>query len=201
MCARACAFGCTESLCYAENDRWGADGRRAPQDRTAAAAAPRSARQRCQRNGLQRNYLAKRAAAVVELDCLRQALEEQQEEREREADAEAARTQKRARIARWGAEAGEAEEGGEAEEPPAPELPLNAAADKALRTARTELLANGDLQHLATALRWYYYPGDGRASGNGPLPHKVDVVRSGCVAAQLAHHPEDLDRRACPAML
>jgi hypothetical protein len=146
---------------------------------------------------LQRNFLAKRAAAVIDLDCLRRVLEEQQDEREREADAEASRRQKRARIERWGADAGEAEEEGGAEAPPPPELPLNAATDKALRTARAELLANCDLQHLLPALQWYWYPGDERRAGDGPLPSKVDIVRSGSIAGQLAHHPEDLDRRAC----
>lgn len=37
---------------------------------TAAAAAPRSARQRCQRNNLRSNFLAKRPYAIVELGCL-----------------------------------------------------------------------------------------------------------------------------------
>lgn len=45
---------------------------------------------------------------------------------------------------------------------------------------------------MPTALRWYFYPGDERRAGDGPLPHKVDLVRSGCIAGQLAHHPEDL---------
>ena len=64
----------------------------------------------------------------------------------------------------------------------------------------TELVASSDLQHLETALRalvLYYHLGE-RAPGQGPLPEKVDIVRSGCIAAQLAHHPEDLDRRAGP---
>lgn len=176
------------------------DALRVRQDRTAAAAAPRSARQRCQRNNLRSNFLAKRPYAIVELGCLQTLLDEQEEERERAADAEAARRQRLARIDRWGAEAGEAGEEDEAEQPRAPQLAMNDAADRALRTARAELLANSDLQHLPTALRWYFYPGDERRAGDGPLPHKVDLVRSGCIAGQLAHHPEDLDRRACPCI-
>jgi hypothetical protein len=141
--------------------------------------------------------LAKRPAATVQLDSLRRVLEEREDEEQRQADAEAAQRQKRARVARWGEAAGEEEEQQQGAGPQLPELAMNCPADRALHTARAELVANSDLQHLELALRWYYHPG-ARAPGQGPLPEKVHIVRSGCIAAQLAHHPEDLDRRAGP---
>jgi hypothetical protein len=166
------------------------------QGRDVAAAEPRSARQRCERGGGAHNYLAKRPAAVVRLDHLRDLLQEREEEEQRQADAEAARQQKRRRIARWGEAAGEEEDQADAGLQ-LPVLAMNCPTERAIHTARAELVANSDLQHLELALRWYYYPGE-RAPGPGPLPEKIDIVRSGCIAAQLAHHPEDLDRRAGP---
>lgn len=169
-----------------------------------AAAAPRSARQRCERANRSRNYLAQRHTAIVELGVLQCILREREEEREREADAAALREQKRRRRANWTAEELAAEPDSDKEEGAAalaPELPLNSAADKAVRTAREQLLANSDLAHVLEALQWYYHDDGGSATPDGPLPEKIYIVNSGCIAAQMAHHPEDLDRRVRPTAL
>jgi hypothetical protein len=135
---------------------------------------------------------------------LQNALRAAAEERERAAEEEHVRRramEATRRRAYWGPDAEQPSEAGAAavvEDAPL-RLALNGPADRAGRDVRQALLANPDLSYLPEALQWYYHPpasGSSSRPGAGPLPDKLYVVHSGCVAAQLMHHPADLDRRA-----
>lgn len=127
--------------------------------------------------------------------------EEEREEQERVADVAARRAQAARRARYWGADNVGGEGNGEVERAPGSESPRppwlgDTSLEKAKRDVRTAIASNRDVGQLTEALQHYYYAVDGKLSERGILPEKVDIVHSGCIAAQLMHHPTDLDRRA-----
>ena len=175
------------------------------QDQPDPNKRARSTKQRCKAADGEENFLAARAKITLDMQCLQTELHAQAEAAEEAADIAALAEQAERRRARGGfsprSNHGLAPVG--LAGPPAAAvrgLPdLDGAAQRAVMVARAALLANGDLRHLPQALRMYYYPeAEGPQQRLGSLPEKVSIVQSGCIAAQLMHHPQDIDRSTRP---
>lgn len=174
---------------------------------------PRSAKQHCVLSKGEENFLSRRAKLIICPSQLENILEEESDERQRrfDAEADALAAARRAEFSRgWdapgrgrGGGAGARDEASDDDDDrPLPPPPLGDGADKARRELMAARLANRDIDVLPAALLEFYYPSDGTSTRarvrrkDEPLPDKVYIVQSGCIAAQLMHHPADLDRRA-----
>jgi hypothetical protein len=165
------------------------------------AAAPRSARQKLQQAGRDgQALLAQRAVTTLPVDVLVAVMAEEEAARAAAAAhaAKVAQAQRRNNFRHFFPDQGTAA----ALPPTPPPAPTGDGCDssEAARTVRQALQQNPDLRDLPAALALHYYPDedpeDVLVNCTTRLPGVVEVVNTGCVAARLAHHPEELDRRA-----